>query len=176
MPVFFGGIITQADKKATKAGTFMSFVTVEDFYGSIECVFFPKAHERYKDLIANEKTVKIRGRLQLKEDRVSVVADKIEEVSEDSHEVEEKPQNQTCDCLGIVLNDQTKNDKEELIDILSSYPGDIVVFFKIDGKAYRMTQKVRNCRGLINELLSIVDEEDIKFFKIEIKTENNRRK
>ncbi|MBQ7374136.1 MAG: DNA polymerase III subunit alpha, partial [Clostridia bacterium] len=172
MQVYFGGIITQADKKATKAGTFMSFVTVEDFYGAIECVFFPKSHERYKDLLVNEKTVKIRGRLQLKEDRVSVVADYCEEVTETPTETAEKPKAETVDCLGIVLNDDTKKDKDELIDVLSTYPGDIVVFFKIDGKNYRMTQTVRNCRGLINELLSIVDEEDIKFFK----TYLNRRK
>ena len=56
-------------------------------------------------------------------------------------------------------------DKDELIDILSTYPGDIVVYFKIDGKNYRMSQTVRNCRGLINELLSIVDDDAIKFFK-----------
>ena len=172
MQVYFGGIITQADKKATKAGSFMSFVTVEDFYGAIECVFFPKSHERYKDLIQNEKTVKIKGRLQLRDDRVSVVADYIEEVTETPVETQEKPKAETVDCLGIVLNDETKGSKDELIDVLSTYPGDIVVFFKIDGKNYRMTQTVRNCRGLISELLSIVDEEDIKFFKTEI----NRRK
>ena len=28
-----------------------------------------------------------------------------------------------------------------------------------------MDKKVRNCRGLVNELLSIVDEDKIKFFK-----------
>ena len=170
MPVYFGGIITQAEKKATKSGTFMSFVTVEDFYGSIECVFFPKSHEKFKDLLANEKTVKIRGRLQLKDDRVSVICDNCEEVTEHQEENEPKVKSSTLsECLGIILNDETKNAKDELIDILSSYPGDITVFFKIDGKNYRMTQKVRNCRGLVNELLSIVDENDVKFFKSEIK-------
>ncbi|MBR2337029.1 MAG: DNA polymerase III subunit alpha [Clostridia bacterium] len=173
MQVYFGGIITSAEKKATRSGTFMSFVTVEDFYGAIECVFFPKSHEKYKELLVNEKTVKIRGRLQIKDDRVSIVADYCEEVTETPVQNREATTpTELTDCLGIVLNDSTKNDKDELIDILSTYPGDIVVFFKIDGKNYRMTQTVRNCRGLINELLSIVDEDDIKFFKTQI----NRRK
>jgi DNA polymerase-3 subunit alpha len=173
MQVYFGGIITSAEKKATKSGTFMSFVTIEDFYGAIECVFFPKSHEKFKELLVNEKTVKIRGRLQLKDDRVSVVADYCEEVAEKETENQQTiTPTELTDCLGIVLNDQTKDSKDELIDILSTYPGDIVVFFKIDGKNYRMTQTVRNCRGLINELLSIVDEDDIKFFKTQI----NRRK
>ena len=165
MQVFFGGIITQAEKKATKSGTFMSFVTVEDFYGAVECVFFPKAHEKYKTLLANEKTVKIRGRLQLKEDRVSVIADYCEEVTETPTASETVKPTATTECLGIILTDDTKDAKDELIDILSTYPGDIIVYFKIDGKNYRMTQTVRDCRGLRNELLSIVDEDDIKFFK-----------
>ena len=38
-------------------------------------------------------------------------------------------------------------------------------YFKIDGKNYKMDKKVRNCRGLVNELMSIVDEDKIKFFK-----------
>ena len=174
MQVYFGGIITSAEKKATKSGTFMSFVTIEDFYGAIECVFFPKSHEKFKELLVNEKTVKIRGRLQLKDDRVSVVADFCEEVTENVA-TDTQPTatpSELTECLGIVLNEETKANKDELIDILSTYPGDIVVFFKIDGKNYKMTQTVRNCRGLINELLSIVDEDDIKFFKTQI----NRRK
>ena len=77
---------------------------------------------------------------------------------------EEKQQKQTRDYLGIILHDDTKSFKNELIDILSTYPGDIIVCFKIDGKNYKMSQTVRNCKGLVNELLSIIDEKDIKFF------------
>ncbi len=165
MFVYLGGIITQADKIATKSGAFMSFITVEDMYGAIECIFFPKKHEKYKDILQNEKIVKIKGRLQLKDDKVSIIADVCEEVSETPPASETVEVKQTRECLGIILNDETKKDKDELIDILSTYPGDIVVYFKIDGKNYRMSQTVRNCRGLINELLSIVDDDAIKFFK-----------
>ena len=167
MQVYLGGIITAADKIATKSGSFMSFVTVEDVYGAIECIFFPKKHEKYKDLLSNEKIVKIRGRLQLKDEKVSIIADTCEEVSEQVSKPETAPEKVITECLGIILKDDTVSAKDELIDILSTYPGDIVVYFKIDGKNYRMTQRVRNCRGLINELLSIVDEEDVKFFTSE---------
>ena len=163
--VTLGGIITQADKIATKSGSFMSFVNIEDVYGSIECIFFPKKYEKHKDLLQPEKIVKIKGRLQIREDKVTVAADVCEEVNETPTEVQVETQKVGKECLGIILNSQTISAKDELIDILSTYPGDIIVYFKIDGKNYRMTQTVRNCRGLINELLSIVDEGDIKFFK-----------
>lgn len=163
MPVYFGGIITAADKITTKSGSNMAFVTVEDTYGAIECVFFPKTFEKFKDKLTPEQVVKIRGRLQLKDERASVIADSVTSVNE-IEPAEEKQQKQTRDYLGIILHDDTKSFKNELIDILSTYPGDIIVCFKIDGKNYKMSQTVRNCKGLVNELLSIIDEKDIKFF------------
>ena len=77
---------------------------------------------------------------------------------------EEKPKEKR-EYLGLVLNEETKNNKDELLDVLTSYPGEIGVYFKIDGKNYKASQSVRKCRGLINELLSLLDEEDIRFFK-----------
>ena len=167
MPVYLGGIITAADKITTKSGLNMTFATIEDSYGAIECVFFPKTHEKYKDILKPEQVVKIRGKLQLKDDRPSIIVDKCEAINEaettsaSAVQATDKPKRE---FLGIILSDETKQYKDELIDVLSTYPGDIVVCFKIDGKNYKMSQTVRNCRGLINELLSIVDEDDIKFF------------
>ena len=167
MPVYLGGIITAADKITTKSGSNMTFATVEDSYGAIECVFFPKTHERYKDILKPEQVVKIRGKLQLKDDRPSIIVDRCEAVNEvetTTAEASQPTEKAKREFLGIILRDETKQYKDELIDVLSTYPGNIVVCFKIDGKNYKMSQTVRNCRGLINELLSIVDEEDIKFF------------
>ena len=67
--------------------------------------------------------------------------------------------------MGIILDENTEHLKDELIDVLATYPGEITVYFKINGKNYKMDKKVRNCRGLVNELMSIVDEDKIKFFK-----------
>ncbi|MBO5851417.1 MAG: hypothetical protein J6R29_03700, partial [Clostridia bacterium] len=53
---------------------------------------------------------------------------------------------------------------DELYDILQAYPGDIQVFVKKDGKKFKLNAKVRNCKGLITELLSILEEQDIIFF------------
>ncbi|HBF86519.1 MAG TPA: DNA polymerase III subunit alpha [Clostridiales bacterium] len=166
MSVYIGGVITSFDKTSTKTGSFMSFVTLEDAYGAVECVFFPKTHEKYKNLLKPDNIVKIKGKLQLRDDKVSVIADSAESVSDVPDEEEEAADKTKTQFLGIILNDLTKDAKDELIDILSTYPGDVSVCFKIDGKNYKMSQKVRKCRGLLNELLSIVSEEDIKFFQV----------
>ena len=166
MQVYLGGIITGISKINTRSGSTMMFVTVEDRYGAIECVFFPKKYEKYKDLLKEEALIKIRGKLQIRDDnKVSVAADVAVGVSADSEDPvpQEKPKKE---YLGIILDEETEQYKDELIDVLATYPGDITVYFKINGKNYKMDKKVRNCRGLVNELMSIVNEENIKFFTV----------
>ena len=166
MPVYLGGIITASDKITTRSGSNMAFVTLEDTYGAVECVFFPKTYEKFKDCLAVEQVVKIHGKLQIKDDKASIIADTCKSVGDEETREEAPKEKQKKDYLGIILRDDTKSFKNELIDILSTYPGDITVCFKIDGKNYKMSQTVRNCKGLYNELLSIVDAEDIKFFSV----------
>ena len=166
MPVYLGGIITASDKITTRSGSNMAFVTLEDTYGAVECVFFPKTYEKFKDSLTVEQVVKIHGKLQIKDDKASIIADTCKSVGDEESREEAPKEKQKKDYLGIILRDDTKSFKNELIDILSTYPGDITVCFKIDGKNYKMSQTVRNCKGLYNELLSIVDAEDIKFFSV----------
>ena len=166
MPVYLGGIITASDKITTRSGSNMAFVTLEDTYGAVECVFFPKTYEKFKDSLTVEQVVKIHGKLQIKDDKASIIADTCKSVGDEETREEAPKEKQKKDYLGIILRDDTKSFKNELIDILSTYPGDITVCFKIDGKNYKMSQTVRNCKGLYNELLSIVDAEDIKFFSV----------
>ena len=40
--VIIGGIISEVSKKITKNNAMMAFIKVEDMYGSIEVVVFPK--------------------------------------------------------------------------------------------------------------------------------------
>lgn len=165
MQVYLGGIITAINKINTRSGSTMTFVTVEDRYGAIECVFFPKKYEKYKAILREESLIKIRGRLQIRDDnKVSVAVDLAIGVSEEQSEElpTECPKKQ---YLGIVLDEHSQGLKDDLLDVLATYPGDITVYFKINGKNYKMDKKVRNCRGLVNELMSIVDEDKIKFFE-----------
>lgn len=166
MTVYLGGIITSISKITTKSGSNMLFAIVEDRYGAIECVFFPRKFEKYREILREEQLVKIRGRLQIRDDnKVSVSVDFAEEVREDIAEESQPVVRQRKQYLGIILDGETVKFKDELIDVLATYPGDITVYFKIDGKNYKMDKQVRNCRGLVNELLSMVDEDKIKFFE-----------
>ena len=68
--------------------------------------------------------------------------------------------------MGLISPADKEDDLEELYDILSFYPGDVKVVVKIQGKNKSLKYSVRNCRGLISEICSILPEENIKFFEV----------
>ncbi len=62
------GIIINVKMKVTKSNSTMAFVTLEDMYGSIEILVFPKTLAQYAEWIAEGKIVKIFGRVSMRED------------------------------------------------------------------------------------------------------------
>jgi len=68
MNVIFAGIIVSVKKKITKNNSMMAFATVEDLFGTVELLVFPKVYEKYAGLLTNENIVIIRGRLSIRED------------------------------------------------------------------------------------------------------------
>ena len=62
------GIIVSVKMKVTKSNSTMAFVTLEDMYGSMEILVFPKILAQYAEWIAEGKIVKIFGRISMRED------------------------------------------------------------------------------------------------------------
>ena len=62
-------IVADIKKKATKSGANMAFVTLEDIYGSMEALVFPKVLERYNDLLTPGSAVKAHGRISFTEEK-----------------------------------------------------------------------------------------------------------
>ncbi|MEG2719911.1 MAG: DNA polymerase III subunit alpha, partial [Oscillospiraceae bacterium] len=84
------GIITSVKKKITKNDTTMAFFTIEDIYGSIEVIAFPKIYQTYGNSIITGSVLLIRGRLSLRDDEsAKIVLDTIEKCP--TKIVEKKP-------------------------------------------------------------------------------------
>ncbi|MDD3225426.1 MAG: DNA polymerase III subunit alpha [Clostridium sp.] len=66
--VVIGGIITEVSRKITKKNTMMAFIRMEDMYGNIEVVVFPKVLERSSSLVNEDGLVIIKGRVSIKEE------------------------------------------------------------------------------------------------------------
>ncbi|MBQ9782216.1 MAG: hypothetical protein IJW26_03430, partial [Clostridia bacterium] len=161
--VEMGGIITSVKKINTKSGQTMLALEIEDMYGSIEGVVFPKLYDKLKDVCESDKIVRIKGKIQIRDERApSLVIDDMSLLNEKQNvetQVKEKPKTQ---YLGLIFNGQST---EETLEILSAYPGDVKVIFKVNGQNLMASTKIRKCNGLLNELASLFDEKDVIFFE-----------
>lgn len=68
--VIIGGIIIRKQNKITKNNNMMAFVTLEDLYGTVEVIIFPKIYEKYKELIYEDSIVIMEGSLNIAEEDV----------------------------------------------------------------------------------------------------------
>ncbi len=159
MSVSMGGIITSTKKLSTKSGDSMCALVIEDLYGLIEGVMFPRIYEKFKTVAVEDAVVKIEGKLQLRDGKPPSI--NVEKVSNLLGGETVKPEIKV-DSLG--LNASNLDGLDELLEILSAYPGESLVFVKKDGKKYKLNQKVRLCKGLKSELLSLLNEQDIIIF------------
>jgi len=66
--VTFCGIVAGRKQKTTKSNSLMAFVNVEDLYGKIEVIVFPRVLEQFGAVLEDDNAVAVRGRLSLKED------------------------------------------------------------------------------------------------------------
>ena len=66
--VTLGGLIADKRMKATKSGTMMAFVQLEDLYGTTECLVFPKVYERIGRELEVDQAVALTGSLSVRED------------------------------------------------------------------------------------------------------------
>lgn len=78
MSVQFLGIISYMKKKVTKSDTVMAFVELEDLYGTLEMIVFPKTLEQYSDILSVGKVVFVKGRISTKDEQIKLIPDSIE--------------------------------------------------------------------------------------------------
>jgi len=76
------GIISSISIKPTKKGnSTMAFISLDDIYGSIEAVVFPKIFETSSNIIKEDKIIFLKGKISLKEDEVpKIICDRIDTI------------------------------------------------------------------------------------------------
>ena len=185
-PVTMGGMLGAVTKKTTKQGQSMAILTVEDVYGIIEAVMFPKVYERFKDRLELETMVELSGHLQIRDgEKPNIVVDKISRINVDEPAEKAGPTDLKTEAIQkdgifvtekkdeapvkkkeyllVILNGADAACADEVTEILQSYPGEVEAFYKIDGKNYRTGLFARKCKGLVSELKTLIDESNINF-------------
>ena len=64
-----GGILVSKNVKTTRKGAIMAFLDIEDIYGDVEVIVFPREYEKYRKLLEEGDKLLIKGRVSVEEDR-----------------------------------------------------------------------------------------------------------
>ena len=170
MQVEMGGIISAYRRTTTKrTGAIMAFITVEDVYGSVECVAFPAIFERVKAAIANDKIVTVKGKLDLDGGKEpSIILDDLQEFDVEAYEGKSgvrkvAPAGGRQPVLWLNASALSDDDFDELVSMLANYEGKTTCAIVRGGKKYRLPTGVNYCRGLLAELSAFIFEKDIKY-------------
>lgn len=76
-----GGIVASIRKVFTKKGNNeMAFVTLEDRTGSLDLVVFPRLYAQVKDILLKDRVIVVEGKLDKRDDRLSLIVDNLVEV------------------------------------------------------------------------------------------------
>ncbi len=175
--ITMGGMIGAFKKLKTKSGTMMAFVTVEDLYGSIECVCFPKVYDKIRNFLEADRVVSLSGRISIETDKAPVIiVDKMSEFSVEDKTVSVRalegetgealaPKREKTDAekkLWLNVTDMEEEDVEELLDSLSFYAGDTEVYFVKGNQKMRCSQRVSPNKALMAELSTFLSGDCIK--------------
>lgn len=180
--VTMGGMIGAFKKLKTRSGSLMAFITIEDMFGSIECVCFPKIYEKIRGFLEADRVVSLSGKISIEEEKLPVIIlDKMTEFTLDevsgsaaatkevrafTQERAAKPQVEEKEDkdkkLWLNVSGMEDEDLEELLETLSFYAGETPVFFVKDKKKMACSQKVTPNRALMAEISSFLSENCIK--------------
>ena len=82
-----GGLIQSVRTVMTKSNEQMAFVTLEDMYGTLDLVIFPRVYKETRGFWEPEKVVVVDGRVEQRGDRLSLIVEQVQD-----HVEELKPQ------------------------------------------------------------------------------------
>lgn len=155
--VILAGIIIEKNNKITRNNNMMAFVTLEDLYGSIECIVFPTTFEKYNDHIQEDQVVVIEGRLQFSEvEEAKIICESITPLRE-----------RNLDKIYLrLLKDNDNGRLKAITDILKKYPGDtpVYMYFSKNGKTVIADRKlwVNKDNRVVLDLEALLGNENVK--------------
>ena len=126
--VIMGGILASVKQKSTKNNAMMAFAQLEDLYGTIEVIIFPKTYEENLRFIKPDSIVLIEGRVSQREDEeTKIICGKITPLAE--------AEQQNPGKLYIKINSSVKPESlSQVSQILTRYKGQQAVYVVDEGK------------------------------------------
>ncbi|MGI6720808.1 MAG: DNA polymerase III subunit alpha [Anaerovoracaceae bacterium] len=183
MDVVMAGIVTGKRTLVTKKGQMMAFIALEDLYGSVEVIVFPRTYERCSGILEEDNVLVVTGRLDMKEEGVpKLLAGKVSLLSEyrgkkpapasasapKRSNGRNSEQEKSVAMIRLVIP-ETFEEGEGLLafrDIAREYRGDmpVAVMVASTGNKYQLDYDlwVEPCEGFYRRVRDIFGEESIR--------------
>ncbi len=157
-----GGLVSAIKKVATKGGAFMAFITVEDLYGSVECVAFPRLYEKARSFLRQDAVVRIGGKIDIQPEKLPVIIlDTIDEYVPEKSAPAPVREETREKVLWLDARTMDGEEFEELLDALSEYEGTTKTKI-VRSEKERYSYSVNLSRALMAELRTFLPESCIK--------------
>ncbi len=153
--VMVGGMLTEVKIHYTKKNQTMAFLTLEDLYGTIEIIIFPRDFERYRKYLREDEKVLIKGRVSVEEEKnAKLIASEVISFSD------------LPKTLWIQLETIEDYNEEKLLSLLSGNEGkdNIIIYIRSTKQMKRMPARwnVQVTEELKLRLMEAFGEENIR--------------
>ena len=167
--VKLAGMITSVTIKTTKRNDRMAFITLEDKYGEIECIFFASAFEKFSVLIAEDNAVCLEGNISLREDEgTKLIVNKAILLSENGTQKQrlvkiKKELPKSFTKIYLRFESLSLSSVSMVKSLIANNTGDTnVIFYDSSTKAYSPYECGINLTVRIyNELIELLGEENV---------------
>lgn len=153
--------IASRKNKTTRSNAQMAFLNVEDVYGSVECIVFPKVLNEFSSLLQEDNLVAIACRLSIREDEAPKILMQSVQLLDEALMAKKEPKR-------LYIQLETRNDEnlKNVEKYLSPYQGDMEVrlFFKDTRKMSSVPRRLwfNGTENAIYDLKNIFGEDNVK--------------
>jgi DNA polymerase-3 subunit alpha len=152
-----GGMIMGITVKTTRKNSRMAFVTLEDLYGTVEVIVFPRDYEKFKQILVQDQKIFIRGKVTVEEEKpAKLICQNIIAFDAIPREIWIKYQSL----------EEYLQDEQSLYAILNEYDGsDIVIIYCEKEKCLKRLPKSRSVKAdqaLMGRLYAVYSKENVK--------------
>ena len=155
--VVIGGIITEKTIKYTKQNKAMAFITIEDLFGTVEVIIFPRDYEKYSRYLNEDEKVFVAGHANVEEDKNGkLICEKIYSFDDTKREL----------WLQFVTKEAFEEKEKELYSLLYGSDGnDEIVIYIASPRAMKRLGQNHNIHinpELVGNLTEFLGEKNVK--------------
>lgn len=171
--VTLAGMVGALRETRTKTGAKMAYCRLEDLYGAMEVVLFPKVFAQFASLLQQDVPVKLTGRLDIREEQPpQILCERVETLSLSEKPAAPKSPKPAPSAaprgLYLRIPGQETPQYRQVLRLLAVFEGreEVYIRFADTGRLVRMGENYRTAVNpvLLGELSRLLSEENVAYY------------